>query len=37
MNYKPKGRAELVILIIKGIGWLVITPIKWIIKKYRDR
>lgn len=35
MNYKPSGRAAIAIGIIKAIVWLIVTPIKWIVKKIR--
>ena len=33
----PVNRLNLAILValIKGIGWLIIAPIKWAIKKFR--
>lgn len=39
MNYKPNSRPDLAIItgLIKGIAWLIITPIKWIFKKIQGK
>lgn len=35
-EYKPGGRAGIVIALLEAIAWLIITPLKWIWKKIKS-